>query len=223
MRKKLSRFIGLKLDAIFGANRSFSSKNYWKSRYASGGNSGSGSYEHLAIFKAEMLNAFISENLCSSVIEFGCGDGNQLRYAKYPAYMGYDVSPNAIAACRKMFSGDASKHFDLVERYDGRSSDISLSLDVIFHLVEDEIFDGYMRRLFDASHQFVAIYSSDSDESLGVSAPHVKHRRFTRWIADNRRQWNLIRKIDNQFPFDGDHQRTTFSNFFFYANQSNRE
>jgi hypothetical protein len=38
------------------------SESYWKTRYEAGGNSGDGSYNHLAEFKAEILNAFVSEN-----------------------------------------------------------------------------------------------------------------------------------------------------------------
>jgi hypothetical protein len=38
------------------------SESYWKHRYEAGGNSGDGSYNQLAEFKAEILNPFGSDN-----------------------------------------------------------------------------------------------------------------------------------------------------------------
>src|SRR5437899_4317923 len=58
-------------------------------------NSGLGSYDKLAEFKAEVLNGFVKENTIKSVIEYGCGDGNQLKFAEYPSYLGFDVSVKA--------------------------------------------------------------------------------------------------------------------------------
>ena len=50
-----------------------------------GGNSGAGSYNKIAIFKAKIMNQFVLENNIQHVIEFGFGDGAQLERAKYPA------------------------------------------------------------------------------------------------------------------------------------------
>ena len=61
------------------------SGSYWEERYARGGNSGAGSYNRLAEFKAEYLNRFVSEHEIKTVIEFGSGDGGPLRQASYPA------------------------------------------------------------------------------------------------------------------------------------------
>ena len=65
------------LRKIFDRKKFYSSK-YWENRYKAGGNSGSGSYSNLAIFKAEIINSFVKDNKIESVIEFGCGDGQQL-------------------------------------------------------------------------------------------------------------------------------------------------
>ncbi len=62
------------------------SDKYWEQRYAVGGNSGVGSYGKFANFKAEVINKFVREHKIKSVIEFGCGDGNQLKLANYPSY-----------------------------------------------------------------------------------------------------------------------------------------
>lgn len=87
------------------------SADYWERRYQSGGDSGAGSYNRLALFKAEILNEFVKSNNISSVIEWGCGDGNQLKLAQYPQYMGIDVSAKAIEICKEKFYEDSSKQF----------------------------------------------------------------------------------------------------------------
>ena len=71
------------------------SDSYWKERYKAGGNSGPGSYNKLAVYKSDILNAFVHDQDIKTVIEFGCGDGNQLKTATYPSYVGYDISPEA--------------------------------------------------------------------------------------------------------------------------------
>ena len=138
------------------------SASYWNKRYLSGGNSGVGSYGKFAEFKAGVLNDFVRENSVKSVIEYGCGDGNQLKRADYPQYIGFDVSPAAIAKCRSLFADDCTKQFRLVSEYAGDTAELTLSLDVIYHLVEDDVFDSYMRRLFGSATRFVIIYLSNN-------------------------------------------------------------
>jgi hypothetical protein len=76
-----------------------SSASFWESVYRQGGTSGPGSHGRLAQFKAEILNAFVQTRNVRTVIEFGCGDGAQLSLAKYPEYVGVDVSPIAVKRC----------------------------------------------------------------------------------------------------------------------------
>ena len=196
----------------------FSSAAYWNERYAVGGNSGPGSYGELAKFKAGVLNEFVEEQAIGSVIEFGCGDGNQLALARYPRYTGLDASPIAVRACRALFEQDASKEFILVSEHDGRQADLALSLDVVFHLTEDRVFEAYMRALFAAARKYVIVYSSDQDEPIEPVAPHVRHRRFTRWVESQMgSQWTLVRRIPNAHPYNGDYRTTSFCDFFIYG------
>lgn len=108
------------------------SEKYWDQRYKTGGNSGAGSYGKLAEFKAEIINDFGKKHGVRTIIEFGCGDGNQLRIAGYPNYLGFDVSGEAIALCNKNFNKDHSKTFKLLNEYDGQTAELTLSLDVIY-------------------------------------------------------------------------------------------
>ncbi len=192
------------------------SKDYWIQRYESGRSSGAGSYDRLANFKAEVLNGFVKQHNIHSIIEYGCGDGNQLKLADYPSYVGFDVSPKAIAVCREIFRDDPSKSFHLMQEYNGETAQLTISLDVIYHLVEDEIFESYMRRLFDSSLQFVIAYSSNIDDAATRTAPHVRHRRFVAWAAVNYPQWQLKSHIPNRYPFKGDAGKGSFADFFIY-------
>lgn len=189
---------------------------YWEKRYAAGGNSGVGSYALFAEFKAEVLNRFVAARDVQTVIEFGCGDGNQLCLARYPSYVGFDVSGTAVSMCCDRFSADRSKMFRLVTEYRGERADLALSLDVIYHLVEDEVFDRYMTTLFGASDRYVIIYASDSDENHGEEAAHVRHRKFTRWIQEHVPGWHLIEHVPNRYPYRGDYRTGSFADFFMY-------
>jgi hypothetical protein len=192
------------------------SRHYWIQRYASGGTSGPGSYNRLADFKSEVLNALVKQHGITTIIEYGCGDGNQLRLAQYPSYLGFDVSPKAISLCRNMFVDDPSKTFRLMDAYAGEKAQLTLSLDVIFHLVEDDVFSRYMERLFDSSTRLVVIYSSNFDDTRTRRGPQLKHRQFSKWIEDNRRQWRLIDHIPNRYPLVTDPYNESRSDFYVY-------
>ncbi|WP_424832381.1 methyltransferase domain-containing protein [Ruegeria sp.] len=194
----------------------FSTSNqYWEERYLRGRNSGAGSYGRLADFKAEVLNDFVARNFIHSVIEFGSGDGSQLSLAKYPEYLGVDVSQTAVDACRGKFSRDTTKTFVNSADFSDRKADLTLSLDVIYHLVEDDVFANYMETLFDASSRFVIIYSSNKDEIH--TQKHVRHRCFTDWVAAHRPEFRNIEHIPNRYPFDQeDPNNTSFADFYIF-------
>lgn len=189
----------LKLWRLYLRRRFHGSAAYWDRRYAEGGTSGVGSYGEFADTKAEFLNAFVAQRQLTSVIEFGCGDGHQLSLAQYPAYVGLDVSPTAVQLCQQRFAEDSTKNFFL---YDGScftdrsglfAADLALSLDVIYHLVEDQIFERYMTHLFAAGRKFVIVYSTNS--SIQYEGTHVRHREFSEWIRANCPQWQLAQVI----------------------------
>ena len=192
------------------------SSQYWEDRYKTGGNSGAGSYNRLAQFKSEVLNEFVRRAQVISVMEFGCGDGAQLSRAEYPVYTGVDVSAKAVNICREHYRNDPAKKFFTTDTLPAeKRADLVLSLDVIYHLVEDRIFDAYMRQLFQAARRFVIIYSSNQDREW--TDKHVRHRQFTRWVKDNEPGWTLSECIKNKYPFDPDSpDDTSFADFYIY-------
>jgi len=191
---------------------------YWESVYRQGGTSGPGSYGRLARFKAEILNQFVQANNIQRVIEFGCGDGAQLQLARYPQYVGVDVAAESVARCSSLFARDHTKrfyHLDAVPADIGEF-DLAISLDVIYHLVEKSVFDAYMRRLFDSSQRYVVIYSSNHDAL--TPATHVRHRKFTAWIARNRTAWQQHGFVANRFPSDpAQPEETSFADFYIFV------
>lgn len=197
------------------------SQKYWESRYCSGGTSGDGSYGKLAEFKAETINSFIREHGIRSVLELGCGDGNQLTLANYPEYIGLDVSKTAIKFCKERFKYDKTKSFFLydtdcfVDIHAIFRTELTLSLDVIYHLVEDRIFELYMKHLFSIAEKFVIIYSSDTDIELSRS-PHIRYRCFSKWVKMNFPKWKLMRRIPNKYAFKGNDKTGSLSDFFLY-------
>ncbi len=180
------------------------SKSYWELRYRSGGTSGAGSSGQLAAFKAEVLNRFVRDHGIASVIEYGCGDCRQLALADYPLYLGLDVSRTCIELCRETFKDDPSKSFlwydpaTAVRLGNFLKGDLVLSLDVIYHLVEDAAYEKYLDDLFAAAGRFVIIYSSDEEEPQRL--PHVRHRRFTHHVAQRFADFSLVDQIENRYP-----------------------
>ena len=180
------------------------------------------SYGRLSEFKAEVINNFVSKHGVESVIEFGCGDGNQLKLAKYPAYAGLDVSEKAVSLCKEKFNNDISKNFFLYDPslFDDTAkehkADLALSLDVVYHLVEDEIYLTYLNHLFKSAKRYVILYTSDRDEPGGFYERHVRHRNITKNIAEQFPTWTLRQKIKNKYPPEEDSGETSFSDFFIY-------
>lgn len=172
------------------------SRQYWEKRYNVGGSSGAGSIGETADFKAKILNEFVNEHQISSVIEFGCGDETQLARANYPRYVGLDVAKSALGRCIWTFGTDPTKSFFLYDplRFHDNGGyffgELALSLDVVYHLIEDDIFRQYMHHLFAAAEQYVIIFSTNFESGPGYE-PHVRHRVFTDFIESEFTGWAL--------------------------------
>ncbi len=195
--------------------------DYWEARYAQGGNSGWGSYGPLSEFKAEVLNHFIEHRAIQSVVELGCGDGNQLSLLRCSNYTGLDISSKAMELCQTRFLGDSTRRFVLyrpsITEMDALRSDLALSLDVIYHLVEDTAFRRYMTDLFRVATRYVIIYSDNVDRP-GESV-HIRHRKFSAWIESNCPNWKLLEHIPNPYPYNPDKDSgkgTSWADFWIY-------
>ena len=174
---------------------------FWEKTYSNNGTSGSGSYGAYALYKAAVLNKFVVENNIRHVTELGCGDGNQLGMFHFPFYTGVDVSETVIYKCRSLFKEDSTKNFytaaefELIKDKQSIQTDLALSLDVIYHLLEDDVYEKYIKDLFAASTSFVIIYAWDivTEKSF-----HILHRKFSAWINANIHNWQLVSTLKNK-------------------------
>ncbi len=192
-----------------------SSADFWETRYLRGGNSGPGSYNRLAEFKADVLNNFCNKHNIQSVIEFGAGDGNNLSLYKIKDYVGFDVSRTILDKLKNKFKDDKTKKFFHIDQFKDQKRELSISFDVIFHLIEDDVFNEYMERLFNSSKRYVMIYSSNKDQK---HTNHVLHREFTKWISEHKNDWKLKEFIKNKYPYDElkDPHNSSFSDFYIF-------
>ncbi len=181
---------------------------YWEKRYRKNGNSGLGSYGRNAAYKADILNEFAAKHQIKSVIDFGCGDGNQAMQFHFPSYIGLDVSATAIEKCREVCKNDSSKQFFLPGKKTTKlTAELAISLDVIYHLIEEKVYENYMKQLFAAATRYVIIYAWNVESDTNY---HVRHRRFSDWIKDNIPEFTLSNKIEN----------STFADFYIYRRVS---
>ena len=175
----------------------FDSRTYWNERYESGGDSGSGSKGANAKHKADYLNSFVKDREVRSVLEFGCGDGYQLSLANYPDYVGLDVAETAVNGCRTLFALDAHKRFYRLPTLWPLTAELVLSLDVIYHLVEQAVYDQHLNDVFGSATRFVILYTTDSDvvDPALVSAEHVLHRPVCRDVTSRFGGWLMIDSV----------------------------
>lgn len=165
---------------------------YWEARYATGGDSGAGSRGEPAQMKAEYVNDLIRREDIRSVVDWGCGDGQQLARLDVGHYLGVDISPSAVARSMRRHPDRAFLVWPGDQPEVTIEADLALSLDVIFHLVDDTDFASYWTRLFGSARRFVCVFATDVDDSTG--ARHVRHRRHSHLAPEG---WELVDRADD--------------------------
>lgn len=168
---------------------------YWERRYATGGSSGAGSVGEAAKAKANLVNAIVRGDGYTSVLDLGCGDGAvAAMLTGLRSYVGVDVSPTALRlartalALRTLPPGPTYRllTWDRFRR-DQTTADLVISLEVVMHLVEDDLYRQYMAELFGRAHHGVLIQAPDG----GGRWSGVHHIRYRDWRADVPAGWAL--------------------------------
>lgn len=113
----------------------------------------------MALFKASIINNFVSKNDINTFIECGSGDHNQLSSANYKKYIGFDASKTAIKIFQNKFKYEMTKTFIYISDNftNNRKVDLLISRDILFHLIEDNVFNLYMQNLFNSSKKYICI------------------------------------------------------------------
>ena len=110
------------------------------------------------------------------------------------------MSTEAVRRCIDHFADDLTKSFPRYEQgaiadpAGWLRADLALSLEVIFHLIDDGMFEEYLTTLFDSAGRYVVICSSDTADL--PEGPHEKHRPFTPWVERNQPDWTLTRRLE---------------------------
>lgn len=168
--------------------------DYWERRYREGKRgSGAGSRGAAADVKAAFVNALIAEHHVNRVIDWGCGDGEIARRLICRRYTGLDVSPAAVALCEQTVRLPRRTWvaFDGWKKPELPDAQLSLSLDVIFHLTEERHYKRHLHLVFGAA-PLVCIHSSNRDEE---GEAHVLHRAF---LADVPKGWETLHRPDDE-------------------------
>lgn len=187
----------------------FDSFEYWQNRYLTGPKFGN-DYDEEVKIKANYINKFIEGYDIKRVFDYGCGDGRQSQYIKVENYLGAEISEIAINRCKEL---NSDKKFYLIKKNDNDlkrllkkfKPDLCLSLWVISHLIEDELFKEYMENLF-CSERFVFIHSMNEDQVF--KAEYQKHRNFTKYIGEN---WKLLGQKETCTKYEYIYERILLS------------
>lgn len=197
------------------------SRDYWDARYGSGGDSRSltasaaastGVYPFRTGFLLSLFEGALAP--VASVLDMGVGDGLQAyalaqRCRSIERYIGVDLSKVVVEVLNRDLPSNWSEvqgfegreHLDLAFfAYSGLSLpeevlrrwfDVALSLQVIMHILEDELFHAYMSMLFGplGSWRFVVLHA---DNKPHEQTNHLRGWRFTDWLEQHAPEWELI-------------------------------
>ena len=172
--------------------------NYWENRYRNGGNSGEGSYNEYARHKADIVNSLINKLNIKKISDYGCGDGNQISlFEGFKEYHGYDISPYIVGKCTEKYKNRTDMYFHY-DKNELPKSDLSLSLDVIYHIMDDNVLENYLTFMFNNSDKYVLIFSSNHDDNEENKARDIMvHRIITDIIKRIIKNFELVEVIDN--------------------------
>ena len=169
------------------------SKTYWRIRYLAGGDSGWGSEGIRALEKAKYINGFISENIneIHTIVEWGVGDGKQLSLYDFrdKEFVGIDVSKKIIIKLQKKFQGSNMSFYSLDRFQNHVKFDLALSIEVIFHLTEDSIFNEYMDNLFFSSKKYVLIFSTNYDSQTDY---HIRNHEVVNYSINRFKDFEFL-------------------------------
>lgn len=155
--------------------------SYWERRYARGGNSGAGSRGREADYKAERVSQILGRYRIRSLLDLGAGDGYVAARLLLGDchYLGVEPSDSARALARI-----AAPHLEFVPSIPARPApgfDCCLSMDVVFHLLDDAQTAAYFAELFGWSDRYVLIYGTCAP-SPRPTAPHVRHHDWRPFV-----------------------------------------
>jgi len=146
-------------------------KEYWDSRYESGGNSGYGSYGEQLEKKLKWLSGLDIE----TISDIGCGDFNFGSHLleMYPKvrYWGYDISDVIITQNRAKYPQYTFSTGGMIPK-----ADLVLCVDVLFHILDDAEYESTLKELEALQTKYLAVTAYEEDRPS--PSPHLALRKF---------------------------------------------
>lgn len=145
-------------------------KSFWDKRYASGGNSGDGSYGEQLKKKLEWIAPLDFE----TVTEVGCGDfnfGKNLLELHPARYIGMDTSDLIIERNKVLYP----EHLFIKKHRIVPQADLVLCIDVLFHVIEYKDLEELLEDLRRAWTKYLIVTAYERYEE---KSNHLRIRKF---------------------------------------------
>jgi hypothetical protein len=131
--------------------------NYWDKRYASGGTSGCGSIGKLRDIKWCWIKKFVAP--VTDIIDVGCGDLSFWEGRAIPdGYVGIDGSGIIIEKNKRQHPNNIFYQAQSSEPL-GLSASVVFCFDMLFHIMDDDIYWKTIHNLCSMSNEYIFIYT----------------------------------------------------------------
>jgi len=114
-----------------------------------------------------------------------------LGYMNYPEYLGLDVSETSVRLCARKYEADPSKSFLLYKpgtlfNRGFLRADMTVCLDVLYHVTDDEDYRATLRDLFSPEPAVVVLYTRLTDGTEARVVPTIRDRDVLGSLAEFR-------------------------------------
>lgn len=174
--------------------------DFWNQRHGklglySGGDKGISNYENFEFYIhrlsmiLKLINKYYIGKKSLEVLDAGCGKGffsNGLFSSGY-IVSGIDSSVNAISFCKENYPEIFFKQDDLDNFVLNKAFDVVVCIDVMFHIVEDNLWEKSVKNLaYHAKNNSIIIISDyidavDSEKTIGEKIKYIKYRNKKRY------------------------------------------
>jgi SAM-dependent methyltransferase len=163
---------------------------YWQERYLAGKGSGPSSRGDIAAAKTDRINRLL-DGTTRTVVDWGVGDGTVAAGIYADRYLGVDITQAALDLAREACGPRPGWSWLLIDPHTPPPltvhADLALSLDVLFHLTDDQAYQTYLRLLFGSAP--TALIRASNYE-----APRDDHMRRRRWSVDIPAGWTVTER-----------------------------
>lgn len=175
-------------------------EEYWETRYAKGDSSGEGSVGPNRAWKWAIIEKYVSS--LDDVVDIGCGDLRFWEGRDCHKYFGLDLSATVIQRNRESRPKWRFEVGHAEYRIPNLRARIVLCLDMLFHIMDDEVFVNVLENLCRYSKEWIFTYT-------------WRRNPFLFWAIKNAHNVGLSRTFAYLRGTDGKYQKyRTFGKYF---------